>query len=114
MVIKKIKDRLNNLTPELKEYAINLAKNINKEQIKRDKEKVEERITRGSKDPYNIGKKFNYCVGHYWEGSEGSIGCYAYGSEHFYGTEEDAKEFLEYVKEQSPDHKWKIFKVVEL
>ena len=39
-------------------------------------------------------KKFNYAVGHYWEGESGSVGCYAYGNEHFYGTMEEAKRFI--------------------
>lgn len=65
-------------------------------------------------------KQFNYAVGHYWEGESGSVGCYAYGNEHFYGTMEQAKSFLKYV--QSQDSKepkdrrrdWQIFQLVEV
>lgn len=63
-------------------------------------------------------KKFNYAVGFYWEGDSGSVGCYAYGSEHFYGTMEDAQNFLKYVQSQkktkSEKEKYKIFQLVEV
>ena len=65
-------------------------------------------------------KKFNYAVGHYWEGESGSVGCYAYGSEHFYGTMEDAKNFLAYVQKQDEEkprlnrRDWRIFQLVEV
>jgi hypothetical protein len=55
-------------------------------------------------------EKFNFCVGHYWEGNEGEIAVYAYHSEVHYGTMKEAKRFLKYVKKQS-DHKYQIFKV---
>lgn len=64
--------------------------------------------------------KFNYAVGHYWEGESGSVGCYAYGSEHFYGTMEEAKSFLKYVQDQDKKEKkadrrdWRIFQLVEV
>lgn len=64
--------------------------------------------------------KFNYAVGHYWEGESGSVGCYAYGSEHFYGTMEEAKSFLKYVQDQDKNEKkadrrdWRIFQLVEV
>ena len=64
-------------------------------------------------------KKFNYAVGHYWEGESGSVGCYAYHNEHFYGTMVQAKSFLEYVKDQDkkePKDKrrdWRIFQLIE-
>ena len=66
-------------------------------------------------------KKFNYAIGHYWEGESGSVGCYAYGSEHFYGTMEQAKSFLEYVQEMDKKEKkkadrrdWRIFQLIEV
>jgi hypothetical protein len=65
-------------------------------------------------------KKFNYAVGFYWEGDSGSVGCYAYGSEHFYGTMEDAQNFLKYVQDQQLTKKkadrkdYKIFQLVEV
>lgn len=59
-------------------------------------------------------KKFTYAVGHYWDKSKDSVGCYAYHTETHSGTMEDAKNFLEYVKEQSPDKDWKIFMLVEV
>ena len=63
-------------------------------------------------------KKFNYAVGHYWEGDSGSVGCYAYHSEVHYGTMEDANNFLEYVRSQkkttAEKAKYKIFQLVEV
>ena len=63
-------------------------------------------------------KKFNYAVGFYWEGDSGSVGCYAYGNEHFYGTMEDAQNFLKYVQSQKKTKaekaKYKIFQLIEV
>ena len=63
-------------------------------------------------------KKFNYAVGHYWEGESGSVGCYAYHSEVHYGTMEDAQNFLKYVQDQKKTKaekaKYKIFQLVEV
>lgn len=66
-------------------------------------------------------KKFNYAVGHYWEGESGSVGCYAYGNEHFYGTMEEAQSFLKYVQDMDVKEKkkadrrdWRIFQLIEL
>jgi hypothetical protein len=64
-------------------------------------------------------KQFNYAVGHYWEGESGSVGCYAYGNEHFYGTMEQAKNFLKYVQSQDgrllKDRRdWRIFQLIEV
>lgn len=59
-------------------------------------------------------KEFNYCVAHYWKDNEGSIGTYTYGSEVQHGTLKDAKQFLKYVRKQSPDKDWKIFILTEL
>ena len=64
-------------------------------------------------------KKFMYGVGFYWEGDSGSVGLYAYGSETFYGTLEDAKNFQMYCQTR-PDNKgkdkreYKIFQLVEV
>ena len=65
-------------------------------------------------------KQFNYAVGHYWEGESGSVGTYAYGNDIFYGTMEDAQNFLKYCQEQQADKKkadrkdYKIFQLVEV
>lgn len=59
-------------------------------------------------------KKFSYTVGYYWTKDKDSIDCYTYGNEVHSGTIEDANNFLNYVKEQSPDEDWKIFMLVEL
>ena len=59
-------------------------------------------------------KKFTYAVGHYWDKDKDSVGCYAYHTETHSGTMEDATNFLNYVKEQSPDKDWKIFMLVEV
>jgi len=70
--------------------------------------------------PKKQAKQFNYAVGHYWAGESGSVGCYAYGNEHFYGTMEQAKSFLEYVQEQDKSKKkadrrdWRIFQLIEV
>jgi hypothetical protein len=65
-------------------------------------------------------KKFNYGVGHYWEGESGSVGLYAFHSEIFHGTMEEAKNFLAYVQEEDKKNKradrrdWRIFQLVEV
>jgi len=65
-------------------------------------------------------KQFNYAVGHYWEGESGSVGTYAYGNEHFYGTMEQAQNFLKYVEEEDKKKKrddrkdWRIFQLIEV
>ncbi len=64
-------------------------------------------------------KKFMYGVGFYWEGDSGSVGLYAYGSEVFHGTMEEARNFREYCQTR-PDNKgkekrnYKIFQLVEV
>ena len=64
-------------------------------------------------------KKFNYAVGFYWPGGEGCVGTYAYGSETFFGTMEDARNFRDYCQGQK-DNKgkdkrdYKIFQLVEV
>jgi len=64
-------------------------------------------------------KKFNYAVGFYWPDGEGSVGCYAYGSETFFGTMEDARNFRTYCQNQSDNkgkdrREYKIFQLVEI
>ena len=63
-------------------------------------------------------KKFNYAVGHYWEGESGSVGTYSYFGEVHYGTMEDACDFLAYVQSQkktkAEKEKYKIFQLVEV
>lgn len=59
-------------------------------------------------------KEFNYCVAHYWEEGEGSIGAYNIFGEVHHGTMKEAKNALKYVKKKNPDEEWKIFMVVEL
>jgi len=59
-------------------------------------------------------KEFNYVIGHYWE-DNGSIAAYMmFNNEVFYGTMNQAKKDLKYVKRQDPDQEWKIFVVKEL
>ena len=58
--------------------------------------------------------KLNYSIGHYWDDESGSVGCYNYFGEVHYGTIEEAKQTLEYVKYKSPDHDWKIFQLVKV
>ena len=65
-------------------------------------------------------KKFMYGVGFYWEGDSGSVGLYSYHSETFYGTMEQAKNFLAYVEEENMKKKkadrkdYKIFQLIEV
>ena len=56
-------------------------------------------------------KKFNYCVAHFWEGENGSIGAYNYFGEVHFGSVKEAESTLAYVKKKSPDKNWQIFKV---
>lgn len=58
-------------------------------------------------------EKFNYAAGCYYPKSE-EVCTYAYGNEVFYGTIKQAETFLKYVKGQSPEKDWKIFKLVEV
>jgi hypothetical protein len=71
--------------------------------------------TRSSK---KTAKQFNYAVGFYWQDDNGSVGCYAHGSEVHYGTMEDARNFLAYVQSQKKTRaekaKYKIFQLVEV
>jgi hypothetical protein len=64
-------------------------------------------------------KQFMYGVGFYWEGDSGHVGLYASGSEIFYGTMEEAKNFQAYCQSR-PDNKgkdkrqYKIFQLIEV
>lgn len=57
--------------------------------------------------------KFNYAIGRYRD-DKLSVSCYYLFGEVHYGTVEDAKDFLEYVRRQSPEKEWKIFNLVEV
>lgn len=65
-------------------------------------------------------KKFNYAVGHYWEGEAGSVGVYNYFGQVHYGTMEEAQNLLKYVqdknkKEPKVDRRdWRIFQLIEV
>lgn len=59
-------------------------------------------------------KRIDYVVAHKWDETKpvsGNLAIYAYSSEIQHGTLEDAKSFLDYVKSQSPDEQWNIYKV---
>lgn len=73
---------------------------------------LEKRVKAHYKNPPK--KQFTYAVGHYWERGGASIGTYSYGNDVFTGTMEDANNFLQYVKKESPDRDWKIFMLVEV
>jgi hypothetical protein len=63
-------------------------------------------------------KKFNYAIGHYWEGDSGSVGVYTYFNDIHYGTMEEAQDFLAYVqskrKTKAEKAKYKIFQLIEV
>lgn len=65
-------------------------------------------------------RKFNYAVGHYWTGQNGSVGVYNYFGQVHYGTMAEAKNLLKYVnsqdkKEPKVDRKdWRIFQLSEV
>jgi hypothetical protein len=58
-------------------------------------------------------KKFMFGVGFYWEGDSGHVGLYSSGSEVFFGTMEEAKNFLSYCQKKS-DRVYKIFQLIEV
>lgn len=64
--------------------------------------------------------KFNYAVGHYWEGESGSVGVYNYFGEVHFGTMEEAQSTLKYVqgkdKQQAKADRrdWRIFQLIEV
>jgi hypothetical protein len=59
-------------------------------------------------------KKFNYAVGSYWEGDSGAVGCYASGSEVFFGSLKEAKKFKKYCESKDKNKPYKIFMLVEI
>lgn len=59
-------------------------------------------------------KSIDFVVARKWDESKpicGNLAIYAYGNEIQHGTLEDARQFLSYVREQSPDGQWTIYKV---
>lgn len=71
--------------------------------------------------------KFNYAVGFYWNGKDGSVGCYASGSEVHFGTLKEAKDYREYCQRQAKrdkergdfigdkvEREYKVFMLVEV
>lgn len=59
--------------------------------------------------------KINYAIGHYWEDSDGAVGCYmTYSNDVHFGTISEAEDHLEYVKSRSPDKEWHIFQLVRV
>lgn len=59
--------------------------------------------------------QINYVVAHYWDGEPQRLGAYMiHNSEVQFGTFEDAKTFLKYVRQKSPEHKWKLFQLVSV
>lgn len=66
------------------------------------------------KDGHLLKKKFNYCIGRYWKGRSGGIGCYAiHNCFIFHGTEKEAQETLTFVQVREKDPKYRIFKLEE-
>jgi hypothetical protein len=58
--------------------------------------------------------EINYVIGHYWDNTN-KIGSYMlYSREVHYGTLDDAKETLNYVKKKLPDNDWRIFQLVQV
>ncbi len=64
-----------------------------------------------------MAEKFNYCVGRPWEQEAGGDGenlsIYAYHSEVHYGTLEEARDFREYVNNQTKEENH-IYKLVKM
>ena len=57
-----------------------------------------------------VAERFNYVVAHPWP--SGNLAIYAFGSEvQQSGTIEEANGFLDYVKRQSPDEAWAVYRV---
>lgn len=59
-------------------------------------------------------EEFNYAIGQLWgKAHGGQLGCYGiHSSDVFYGTQEGAEATLAYVKRQSPDKDWHIYRLV--
>jgi hypothetical protein len=59
--------------------------------------------------------KINYVVAHYWDNEPMRLSAYMlHNSEVQFGTIEDAKTFLKYVRKARPEYKWKIFQLVSM
>ena len=62
----------------------------------------------------STSKKIDYVVAHKWDDSKpivGNLSIYTYYSTIQHGTLEEAKQLLDYVRRQSPDEQWTIYKV---
>ena len=59
-------------------------------------------------------EEFNFCIGRYWNGIDGSVCVYTYHKEIHHGTREVAEKFLEYVKSKNEGKDYKIFVLKEL
>lgn len=57
-------------------------------------------------------EKFNFCIAS--TNKDNSIDLYSIYNPNFFGTKHNAIQTLEYIKEQSPNKNWKIFKIIEL
>lgn len=54
--------------------------------------------------------KRSYIVAHFWDDDDSNaISAYTYGNEVQYGDEEQAENFLHYVKQKCPYYNWEIF-----
>lgn len=63
-----------------------------------------------------MAEEFNYCVGCPWKpemGDDSSLSIYTYHGEVHYGTLEEAKNFREYVNNQTKEKNY-IYKLVKL
>lgn len=59
--------------------------------------------------------KINYVVAHHWENEPSRLGAYMmHNSEVQFGTMKDAQTFLKYVRQKSPERKWRIFQLVSV
>jgi hypothetical protein len=54
----------------------------------------------------------NYCIGRYWNGKDGPISVYAYGTQVHWGDNGDAEELLRYAREATGQDDWQVFTVV--
>ncbi len=61
--------------------------------------------------------KFNFCIGFEWPNSGGVVGLNALGSNHWFGTMEDAEETLEFIRDMGPKRersKYAIYRLVRV
>lgn len=59
--------------------------------------------------------QINYVVARYWPSEPQRLSAYMiHNAEVQFGTMEDAKTFLKYVRKQNPDDHWKIFQLVSV